>query len=112
MTDRKYQNKKEEDDGRTIADMSQVTGGHLFGGLHRAGFGERQPGQDGRSGAGKVRREMQRPQAEEKPWEDAPLSRRERWMYTLGALKASLLIGFVYLAGLGLLVGLMVFFWR
>lgn len=98
-----------EDDGRTVADMSQVSGGHLFGRHHRYSR-EMQSGPGGFGGQ-QSRWEMQRP-TEERPWENAPFTRKERWMYTLGALKASLLIGLVYLAGLGLLVGLMVFFWK
>ncbi|MDO4321820.1 MAG: hypothetical protein Q4C61_04775 [Lachnospiraceae bacterium] len=111
MAEKKFQDIS-EDDGRTIADMSQVSRGHLFGGMHRAGGGEIQSRPGGVSGAQQSRRDMQGMQAGERPWEDAPFTRKERWMYTLGALKASLLIGLVYLAGLGLLVGLMVFFWR
>ena len=110
-----------EDDGRTVADMSQVSGGHLFGRHHRysremqsgpGGFGGQQSGPGEGFGGQQSRWEMQRPRTEERPWENAPFTRKERWMYTLGALKASLLIGLVYLAGLGLLVGLMVFFWK
>lgn len=90
-----------EDDGRTIADMSQISGMRMSGRMRC----------DGPKDASFVSPEADTAEAQ-RPWEDSTFTRKERWMYTLGALKASLLIGFAYLAGLGLLVGLMVFFWR
>lgn len=36
---------------------------------------------------------------------------KERFWFAMGALKASLLIGLVYLAGFALLIGLMLLLW-
>lgn len=99
QTDQKADNGK--DDGRTIADMSDVPGS-VFGGWapHRAG--------------GQKRRDMAEPaeKKESRPWEDAPLSGRERRMYILGTLKATLLIGAVYLVALAALIGLLFLVWK
>lgn len=113
---------KNEDDGRTVADMSQVSGGYLSGryrGHSRnaqpgsgEAFGGRRFGSEEAFSGRQAQWDTQGPQTEERPWENAPLTRKERWMYTLGAMKASLLIGLAYVAGLGILVGLMVFFWK
>ena len=46
-----------------------------------------------------------------RPWEDTSLSRKERWIYALGALKASLLIGGAYIVGLGAVILLLILFW-
>jgi len=40
------------------------------------------------------------------------LTRQERRWYALGALKSALLIGGVYLVGLGVIIGLMLMFWK
>lgn len=95
----------EEDDGHTVADMSDVPHG-LSGGWHLFG-GRAQKGNRGQRESTDVRNWNRQPE----PWEDAPFSRRERRMYTFGALKAALLIGLAYLVGLGLLIGLMVMVW-
>ena len=46
------------------------------------------------------------------PWEETKLTKKERRLVILGSLKATLLIGGVYLLGAAALIGLMVFFWR
>lgn len=82
----------EDDDGRTIADMSGVSRPNLF--LPRL----------------PPRQRDSRPATQPEPLErNAPggqpeLSREERRWYILGALKASLLIALVFGAGLGLVV--------
>lgn len=79
-----------EDDGRTIADMSQVPGSTFFGGAPRKKSDEKfelHPGQE-------------------------PYSRKERFRYTMAALKAGLLIGLAYIAGLALVVALLLLLWR
>lgn len=88
----------EEDDGRTIADMSQVSRGRLLGTWH-----QKQTDTSHKSSYESV--------TEQRPWEDSSFSRREQRMYALGALKAALLIGLVYLGGLGGLIALMLFLW-
>lgn len=105
------------DDGRTVADMSDVPHGMLSGAwLPGGGSDAVQPGAGsppGGFGARRRRRELMADEHEPqpRPWEEAPLSRRERRMYVLGALKASLLIGGAYLLALGLLIAVMVRFW-
>ena len=110
------------DDGRTVADMSDVPHGMLSGvwlpggGAQPGGSDAVQPGAGsppGGFGARRRRRELMADEHEPqpRPWEEAPLSRRERRMYVLGALKASLLIGGAYLLALGLLIAVMVRFW-
>ena len=85
----------DDDDGRVIADMSGVESPYRF---------RRSPKPPARS---------QEPQDEarpDRPWESAKdaMSRQDRRLYILGALKAALLIGFAYIAGLGLLIWLLV----
>lgn len=93
----------EDDDGRTIVDMSQVSRPHMY----------RPP---------TIQNEVRKPRApvsepeqeqnrQKRPWEDHSLSRSERRMYLLGALKAGLLIGLAYIGGLGLLIWLLIQFW-
>lgn len=94
--------KYEDDDGRTIADMSDVTRGP-FGGSFRPLTGHEHR---------KKNYSMSESKQEERPWEKSDLTVKERLMYTLGALKAALLIGFAYIAGLGLLVILILLLWR
>lgn len=100
----------DDDDGRTIADMSGIDRPGLFfprkvGGLRaneRESFaaGSAENPQDG-TGRQKMR-----------PWEEnASLNKEERRMYIWGALKAALLIGLAFVAGLGLLVALLLFLW-
>ena len=90
----------DDDDGRTIVDMSGV-------GRPNPLFLPRGPG-----GAKKEPAQPPRPEGEqERPWEDAPLTREERRMYILGALKAGLLIGLAFIVGLGLVIVLMLLFW-
>lgn len=105
MGDRKNkydQNKEGQDDGRTVADMSDVQRGMFLGGWRPAGHGlvpENKPEEDAQS----------RPR---RPWEDDSLTKEERRMYVLGAMKAALLIGMVYLVGGGVLIALLLAWWR
>lgn len=85
----------DDDDGRTIADMSGVSSPRLFGDL--SSF--RQRG-----------REPEEPK-QKNPYQDDSLTPKERRLYILGALKAALLIGFVYIAGLAAVVGLLLLIW-
>jgi hypothetical protein len=66
-----------EDDGRTIADMSAVSG------LHRSGPSRQAPSEG-----------PQQP----------PFSRKERFFLAMAALKAALLIALAFIVGLGLVV--------
>ena len=76
------------DDGRTVADMSEVTRPGLFS----AG----KPGKSEKKG--------ERILAEYTPSE-------RRWA-VFGALRATLLIAFVYLAGLALVIALLIRLWK
>lgn len=88
---------REDDDGRTIVDMSQVDRPSMFGFR-----GDLLP---------EKRREQPQERKKSRPWEDADCSPRERRMYALGALKAALLIGLAYLAGLALIIFLLLQLW-
>ena len=67
----------DDDDGRTIADMSDIGRQPLF---------------------------LPRLPENDRPWEQTGLTKEERLWYTLGALKAALLIALAFIGGLGLIV--------
>ena len=85
----------EDDDGRTIADMSDIS----------------------RPSAFLPRREKPRGQKQEdsflfeKKEREQPFTPEERRMYVLAALKASLLIAAAFIAGLGAVILVMVLAW-
>ena len=83
----------DDDDGRTIADMSGVG--------HQPVFLPRRP----------QRRTPDRTEDDRAvpPREEDLLTPQERRWYVLGALKAALLIGLVFIVGLGLVV--LLFLW-
>ena len=80
----------EDDDGRTIADMSDLSRPGLFG------F---------RKVERPAPRREEAPSASE-PWREPEplLTPEERRWYILGAMKAGLLIGLAFIVGLGLIV--------
>lgn len=85
-----------EDDGRTIADMSDVGPTPMWKPRRRNPQQEQQP-------SGAVQR----------PWEqESELTGKERFWAIMGAMKATLLICIVYLIGLIALVALLLFLWR
>lgn len=84
----------EDDDGRTIADMSGVSRPSLIGHLPRP---HRTSGEA----------EGHRPTA--LPEDEIPA--KNRMWYMLGALKAALLIALAFIVGLGLLVLLLLLIW-
>lgn len=88
----------DDDDGRTIADMSGVSRPSMFG---------------VRSPAGKKPQSDQKlPESSDRPWEEQDqLSPEERRMYIFGALRAALLIALVFIVGLGLAIALMLWIW-
>jgi hypothetical protein len=88
------QKKYDDDDGRSIADMSGVEGPSLF--LPRA---RKKPPEEP-------------PQRSDRPWESQEgLTGQERRWYVLGALKASLAIALAFILGLGVVILLMLLFW-
>ena len=88
----------DDDDGRTIADMSDVGRQPLL--LPRAPRPTPSRQDDGEG-------------EEERPWEDGEerFSREERRWYILGALKAALLIALAFIVGIGIVIALMVLAW-
>ncbi len=94
----------DDDDGRTIADMSGVEHPSLLGSLVGARMSDaiKRPG----------RSAQESPSRKDRPWEDTGLSREERRWYLLGALKAALLIAVVFIAGLGLFIALLLLLWN
>ena len=80
--------KEYEDDGRTIADMSGVT--------HRSLFGVRPHSTDA---APPERQPLKTVKSEE-----YSLTREERWWAFLGMMKAVLLVGLCFAAGIALVI--------
>ena len=84
----------EDDDGRTIADMSGLAPRTPLG--YRRPAAERK--QDPASGEAPA----------ERPWEQSGMSREDRRHYIWGALSAALLIALAFIAGLGLAIALII----
>ena len=86
----------EDDDGRTVVDMSGLDRPTLFG--------MRRP-EDSR------RREFQAPEESKpkRPWEESGWNREERRAAMSGALASALLIAAAYILGLGALIALIYF---
>ena len=83
----------DDDDGRTIVDMSGVERPAMFGHLPK-----------------KENPVFSKPKEKpERPWEDSGYNRSERRSAVLGALSASLLIALAYIVGLGALVAILLF---
>ncbi len=82
----------DDDDGRTIADMSGVSRPQLFTAR--------------RDKSEAARPAVPEEDAGDRPWEDKSLSKQERWWFIFGALKAALLIALAFIAGLGLVIWL------
>jgi hypothetical protein len=89
----------EDDDGRTIADMSGVSRPRLI-----------LPGTPQPPAPPAAPRPEE---TENRPWEAQKdvMSREERRWYILGALKAALLIALVFIIGLGIVIALMIWGW-
>lgn len=85
----------DDDDGRTIADMSGVSPRNIF--LPRRTEWEEA-------------RKEEEPGSEEVPREEL-LQGKDRRAFIFGALGAALAIAAVFLAGLALVIFLMIFFW-
>lgn len=84
----------EEDDGRTIADMSDVAQPSLWG---RSPAPER--------GADRS------PERKASPYPDAPFTPGEKRLFVTAALKAALLIGLAFIVGLGLVIAALLGIW-
>ena len=79
----------DDDDGRTIADMSDVHSSPVL--IPR----------------GKRNRHTEPPKPAEEDWDP-----RDRKVYIFAALRAALMIAMVYAVGFGLLIGLLLLIWR
>ena len=90
----------DDDDGRTIADMSQVKRPSLFGNLPGSAY----------------QREEQPEEREEakksSPWVDNSLSKQDRHAFFFGTMKASLLICAAYLVGFGVFILILTLLFR
>lgn len=102
MDDKRKQLNEQEDDGRTIADMSNLA-------PHRNWLG----GWTASTGSDSRREQPSpQPQQQRRPWEQPDtFTGSQRFWAVMGALKASLLIGLVYVVGLGLLGWLLISLW-
>ena len=87
----------EDDDGRVIADMSDISRPGLILPGHSDARSQQQPEEH---------------QENLRPWEDTSMSREDRRAYIWASLKAALLIGIVYVAVFGLLIALMLWLWK
>lgn len=84
--------KYEDDDGRTIADMSDIQGQNLFS--------FKLPDKKSRN-----------EEINDRPWENR-MSREERRATVFGALGASLAIGMCYIVGLGAVIAFLLLLWH
>ncbi len=83
----------DDDDGRTIADMSGIDGGFS-------------------NPFGKKKKPAQDPDQKQNPHNEPIMTKKEEFWYIMGALKAALLIGGAFIIGLGLVILLMLTAWR
>ena len=86
----------DDDDGRTIVDMSGVENPHSLI-MPRFPEKEKKASDDGEN------------QTEERPWENFDLSKDERRSFVLGAMSASALIALIFIACFGIAIALLVF---
>lgn len=82
----------DDDDGRTIADMSGIDGGFS-------------------NSFGKKKKPVNEPK-KENPQSEPIMTKKETMWYVFGALKAALLIAGAFILGLGLLIWLMLAVWN
>ena len=90
----------DDDDGRTIADMSGVSSQPSL-----------IPGRP--VGPKKQEHVPEEPERDERPWEKNQdlMSKEDRRLYILGALKAALLIALAFIVGLGAFIALLIWLW-
>ncbi len=94
----KKQQEYDEDDGHTIADMSYVGKRPMLGAMfvRIAPREERRPAQE----------------EEDTPQEPLVLTKKEQRFAVLGAMKAGMLVGCIYIAGLVGVILLLLFLWH
>ena len=133
MTARKTEKTYNDDDGRTIADMSEVRRRNLifpsriddepfFGSLFRS---EKDKGDDAADEDGVIKNanaadedgiimdpeEAESPGKAERPWKVNELTRGEKRAQIWGSLSAGLLVLLIFLVFFGIVIGLMVLLW-
>lgn len=96
----------DDDDGRTIADMSQVSATPSFISQRP----DKNPAVNAHNRDGDIPEDGI--QKESRSWEDTSVPLKERLMWVMGAMKATLLIGFAYLAGFAILIWLLLRLWK
>lgn len=85
----------DDDDGRTIVDMSGVERPSMFG--HLPASTKKNP-------------VFSAPEEKpERPWEESGYNKSERRAAIRGALSAALLIGLAYIVGLGILIAILLY---
>ena len=104
----------DDDDGRTIADMSSIERPRLL--MPRTKSRESSTEQVGTSSrereSDSMTWEPKEQTVKERPWEnESEFTPGERRMYVLGALKAALLIALAFIVGLGAAVWVMIQVW-
>lgn len=97
------------DDGRTIADMSDVGRPGLW---HFAGGQRRRAGADDGSDTSGAPGPLRREKRALRQNYEQPFTKKERLLCALGALKAALLIALAYIVGLGLVILLLMWMWK
>ncbi len=86
----------EDDDGRTVADMSGLAPGY-----YRERFGVSR----------KKREERKESRIPSEPSEAEIMPKEDRRMYLFGAMGATLVIGLIFLGAAAVVIGLMVWLW-
>ena len=87
----------DDDDGRTIADMSSISRQPLI--LPRFKKSENNVDNEAQS-------------SDDKPWENTSFSKKERRSYIFGALGAAVLVGSIFAISFLILILLMIFVWK
>lgn len=101
MSQKRRRKQYDDDDGRTIADMSSVSGGsHLFGAVRPSEDDFLKKEARDESGGAKGARH-----------DESQITSEERRWYVLGAMKATLLIALAFIVGLGAAILLMILLW-
>ncbi|MCH5316838.1 MAG: hypothetical protein J1E05_02570 [Eubacterium sp.] len=93
----------DDDDGRTIASMSDVGRQNLFIPRAKPNREERKPS---------IPETEFEQSKKDRPWEQSEqFTKQERRWYAFGALKAALLIAMAFIVGLGLAILIMLLLW-
>ena len=100
MARKKDRRDRQDDDGRTIADMSGVERRSLFG------FAPVRRELDGKRDA------AEQDDGDDRPWEERSLNREETGHFILGALGAGLLIALIFIGAAAIFITLLLLFWK